>query len=58
MEDYFSKELSWFANEQVCPIEIHNCLGEEELATVGLLFGYPVESTVALINKTIDMCES
>lgn len=57
MESYFGQELSWFGNEEECPIEIHNCLGEEELATVGLLFGYPVESTIALIQKTIDMCE-
>lgn len=57
MRDYFSKELSWFGNEQLCPIELHNCLGEEELAVTGLLFGYPIESTVALIKKDIDMCE-
>ncbi len=57
MEDLFSKELSWFGNPKECPIEIHNCLGNEELAAVGLLFGYPVESTVALLHLTIDMFE-
>ncbi len=57
MHDYFSRELSWFGNEEQCPIELHNCIGEEELAVTGLLFGYPVESTIALIRKTIDMCE-
>lgn len=57
MSDLFSRELSWFANEAQSGIEIHNCLGAENLAVTGLLFGYPVESTVALINKTIDMCE-
>lgn len=56
MRDFFSKELSWFGNEQLCPIELHNCLGEEELAVTGLLFGYSIESTVALIKKDIDMC--
>lgn len=57
MQDYFGRELSWFGNEDLCPIELHNCLGEEELAVTGLLFGYPVESTVALIRRTIDLCE-
>lgn len=57
MSDYFRKELSWFGNEEVCPIQIHDCLGTEELAVVGLLFGYPVASTIALIQKNIDMCE-
>lgn len=57
MEYYFEQELSWFGNEEACPIEIHNCLGNEELAAVGLLFGYPVESTISLIQKTIDMCQ-
>lgn len=57
MEYYFDQELSWFGNEEACPVEIHNCIGDEELAVVGLLFGYPVESTIALIQKTIDMCE-
>ena len=57
MKFYFQQELSWFGNEEECDIEIHNCLGDEKLAITGLLFGYPVESTVALIKKTIDMCE-
>ncbi|MCD8134362.1 MAG: hypothetical protein LUE19_11020 [Clostridiales bacterium] len=57
MLDFFGRELSWFGHEEECPIELHNCLGEEELAVTGLLFGYPVESTVALIRRTIDMCE-
>ncbi|MBE6010064.1 MAG: hypothetical protein E7236_05370 [Lachnospiraceae bacterium] len=57
MQEYFAKELNWFGNAKECPIEIHNCLGNEELATVGLLFGYPVESTVALLHRTIDMFE-
>lgn len=57
MRDYFGKELSWFGKPDECPIEIHNCLGNEELASVGLLFGYPVESTVALLHRTIDMYE-
>ena len=54
---YAKKELKWFGNPAECPIEIQNALGNEELAAVGLLFGYPVESTIALIKKTIDMCE-
>ena len=58
MRFYFDQELSWFGNEELCSIELHDCLGQEALATVGLLFGYPVESTIALIRKTIDMCES
>ena len=57
MQDYFEKELSWFGNEEVCPIQLHDCLGEEELAVTGLVLGYPIESTVALIKKDIDMCE-
>ena len=57
MKFYFQQELSWFGNEEECDIEIHKCLGDEKLAITGLLFGYPVESTVALIKKTIDMCE-
>lgn len=57
MEDYFSRELSWFGNEDGCPIRIHFCEGDEEFAVTGLLFGYPVESTVAVIRKTIDLCE-
>lgn len=54
---YFDQELFWFGNEELCPIELHNCIGQEELAVTGLLFGYPVESTIALIRKSIDMCE-
>lgn len=57
MEYYFEQELSWFGNEEVCPIEIHDCRGEEELAVVGLLFGYPVASTISLIQKSIDLCQ-
>lgn len=57
MRDLFSRELSWFGKPEECPIEIHNCLGDEELASVGLLFGYPVESTIALLHRTIDMYE-
>ncbi len=57
MREFFERELSWFGNEDICPIRLHNCLGEEELAVTGLLFGYPVESTVALIRKEIEMCE-
>ncbi len=57
MEFYFQQELSWFGNEELCPIRLHDCVGAEELAVTGLLFGYPVESTVALIGKSIDMCE-
>lgn len=57
MEDYFSKELSYFGNEEVCRIQLHDCIGREELAVTGLLFGYPVESTIALIRRDIDMCE-
>lgn len=57
MEDYFSKELSFFGNEEECQIQIHDCIGQEELAVTGLLFGYPVESTIALIHRDIDMCE-
>ncbi|MCC8028725.1 MAG: hypothetical protein LIO75_02830 [Lachnospiraceae bacterium] len=57
MLDYFGRELSWFGREEECPIELHNCLGDEELAVTGLLFGYPLESTVALIRKTIDLRE-
>lgn len=57
MQEYFAKELSWFGNEEICPIQLHDCVGEEELAVTGLLLGYPVESTVALIKREIDMCE-
>ena len=57
MEFYFQQELSWFGNEELCPIRLHDCVGAEELAVTGLLFGYPVESTVALIRRSIDMCE-
>ena len=57
MEEYFSKELSFFGNEEVCRIQLHDCIGREELAVTGLLFGYPVESTIALIRRDIDMCE-
>lgn len=57
MQDYFSRELSWFGNEELCPIQLHDCIGEEELAVTGLLLGYPIESTIALIRKEIDMCE-
>ena len=56
MEEYFSRELNWFGREE-CPIPIHFCTGSEEFATVGLLFGYPVASTVALIARTRDLCE-
>ncbi len=56
MRDYFGRELSWFGNEEVCPIQLHDCIGREELAVTGLLFGYPVESTIALLQKTIDTC--
>lgn len=56
MQDYFEKELSWFGNEEQCPIRLHDCQGQEELAVTGLLFGYPVESTIALIKRDIDMC--
>lgn len=57
MKEYFGQELSYFGNEDLCSIELHNCLGEAELAVTGLLFGYPIESTIALIRKEIDLCE-
>ncbi|MCU6760732.1 Uncharacterised protein [uncultured Roseburia sp.] len=56
MKKYFQKELSYFGNEEECEIQLHDCLGQEELAVTGLLFGYPVESTVALLKKEIDTC--
>ncbi len=56
IKEYFSQELNYFANEDVCDIQLHNGACPEDLMITGLLFGYPVESTVALINKTIDMC--
>ena len=56
MKDYFSRELSYFGNEEICPIQLHDCVGQEELAVTGLLFGYPVESTIALQKRTIDTC--
>ncbi len=56
MRDYFSRELSYFGNEEICPIQLHDCVGQEELAVTGLLFGYPVESTIALQKRTIDTC--
>lgn len=58
MKYYFAQELSWFGNEEACDIEIHFCTGDEKFAVVGLLFGYPVESTIALIKRDIDMCEA
>lgn len=57
IQDYFTKELSFFANEELCAIQLHNGATPEDLMITGLLFGYPVESTVALILRTIDMCE-
>lgn len=57
IREYFEKELSFFANEAICDIQLHNGATPEDLMITGLLFGYPVESTVALINRTIDMCE-
>lgn len=57
IREYFDKELSFFANEGICDIQLHNGACPEDLMITGLLFGYPIESTVALINRTIDMCE-
>ncbi len=56
IKGYFVQELSYFANEDICDIQLHNGACPEDLMITGLLFGYPVESTVALIQKTIDMC--
>lgn len=56
IKGYFSQELNYFANEEICDIQLHNGACPEDLMITGLLFGYPVESTVALILKTIDMC--
>lgn len=57
IEGYFAKELSFFAREEECDVEIHNGACPEDLFITGLLFGYPVESTIALIKRTIDMCD-
>lgn len=48
----FSKPLSYFANENKSGISLQGCAKRDELL-VGLLLGYPVEATVAYINKTI-----
>lgn len=58
IKDYFAKELNYFAKEDICDIQLHNGASPEDLMITGLLFGYPVESTIALIKRTIDMCEN
>lgn len=57
IEHYFAQELSYFGNEEVCDIQLHNGACPEDLMITGLLMGYPIESTIALIKRTIDMCE-
>ena len=52
-----AQELSYFDKQEKCGIELHDCYGEENLATVGLLFGYPIESTIAFIKGDIDLCQ-
>ncbi len=56
MENYFSMTLISFAANDG-PVSLHYCEGNEEFAVVGLLFGYPIESTIALIRKDIVLCD-
>jgi hypothetical protein len=57
VDDYFSWELNRFANEQTSGVMLHDCRGTEELLVVGLLFGYPVESTIALLKDDVTMLD-
>ncbi len=56
MRDYFGRSLGWFGNLSECPVNTLECGSFEDLAVTGLLFGYPVESTVAVIKQTVEEC--
>ncbi|MCI8991197.1 MAG: hypothetical protein HFG80_00480 [Eubacterium sp.] len=57
VDRYFSWELSRFGKEEESGVLLHDCRGTEELLAVGLLFGYPIESTIALLKKDITMLD-
>ncbi|MCR5666800.1 MAG: hypothetical protein K6G01_08205 [Eubacterium sp.] len=57
MDELFAMELKDFAKKETCGFMLHECYGSENLAVLGLLFGYPVESTVALLKDDITMLD-
>ncbi|MBQ3500975.1 MAG: hypothetical protein IJA70_06095 [Oscillospiraceae bacterium] len=52
VRNLFDKPLSYFSNEKECGFNLQ-CCGYQRMVIVGLLFGYPIESTAsALLSQT------
>lgn len=47
VKQYFEQPLSFFGNESECGFSLQSGGGRDESIVVGLLLGYPIESTVA-----------
>lgn len=50
VKELFNKPLSYFANSNECGFTLHGGDDREQRIVLGLLLGYPVESTVEYIN--------
>ena len=50
VETYFNKDLAFFGNEADCGFSLQNGCKNEHDIIIGLLLGYPIESTVNLIS--------
>ena len=51
VKDYFDKPLSYFGDEEKCGFHLHCGDNKEQRIILGLLLGYPVESTIDYMNK-------
>lgn len=51
VKKYFMKDLSFFGDEQACGFSLQSAGSKEHCIITGLILGYPVESTIALLNK-------
>ena len=49
VEFYFQKDLSFFADEKACGFSLQCGGNRDQLIITGLVLGYPIESTVALL---------
>lgn len=49
----FEKDLSWFGNKIACGFDLHEGGDSTIQVIIGLLLGYPIESTIAWINNSI-----
>ncbi len=49
-EEYFEKDLSFFGDEKDCGLSLQSGEYKEQCIVKGLILGYPVESTIALLR--------